>query len=150
VVDQEIIYDGKTITVYSKSVEFYATATSPPTIKETLDYLIEKHDMVTPGSDLLDKDVYDRLMEDTMSGFYVGESLVDGVRCHHLAFRGKEVDWQTWVQAGDKLLPWKYVITSKWITCSLQYILRISNWDISTDLPDKVFEFKPPKEWRSK
>ncbi len=145
VVDQEIFYDGKTVTLYGKKVNFYATAKAPPTVEAALDYLLEELGMLAPGADLLQKDAYDKLMKDVSSGFYVGVSFVDGVRCHHLAFRGKEVDWQIWIQAGNKHFPRKYVITSKWITGWPQYTLRISDWDVSSDLPDDLFTFKPPK-----
>ncbi len=38
---------------------------------------------------------------------------MNGIECHHLAFRAEKVDWQVWVQAGDTPLPMKYLIISK-------------------------------------
>ena len=35
------------------------------------------------------------------SGAYIGETFIDGVEVHQLAFRGANVDWQLWVMAGE-------------------------------------------------
>ena len=52
------------------------------------------------------------MLKEASSGFVVGPSVVGGVKSTHLAFRGAEVDWQIWIENGDKPLPRKYVITT--------------------------------------
>jgi len=145
IADQEFYYDGKTFTLYGKKVNYYSTIAAPPAIEEALDYAIASFNLPAPGVDLLYKNTYDELLEDAISGFYVGLTLVGGVQCHHLAFRGKEVDWQIWIQNGEKPLPVKYLITSKWITGAPQYTVVLSNWNLKPDLGDDLFIFKPPK-----
>ena len=66
--------------------------------------------------------------------------MIDGVDCHHLAFRNTEVDWQIWVAVGDKPLPKKYVITSRWITGAPQYSTTMS-WNLTPDSLDNIFTF---------
>ena len=86
------------------------------------------------------------LLEDVISGFYVGLGVVDGVRCHHLAFRGNEVDWQIWIEEGGKPLPKRFIITSKWMTGAPQSIVTLKNWNLSPRLKDEHFDFSPSKD----
>jgi hypothetical protein len=78
------------------------------------------------------------------SGRYIGVVVVNGVECHHLAYRAKEIDWQIWVQTGDKPLPLKYVITSKWMTAAPQFTLRLRDWNIEPKFAADIFTFTPP------
>ena len=69
--------------------------------------------IVLPGADLLLSRVYDELIAEVTDSKHVGQGVVDGVECEHLAFRTPEVDWQVWVKAASRPVPRKYVITSK-------------------------------------
>jgi hypothetical protein len=145
IVNQEFYYDGKTLTLYNPDQKYYATVPAPPTIDQAIDFARDYLDVYAPGSDLLYKNAYKVLMEDVVSGLYVGMSVVGGVKCHHLAFRGNEVDWQIWIQDGDKPLPKKFVITTKWMTGAPQFTVLIRNWDLSPKFSKDVFTFVPPE-----
>jgi hypothetical protein len=145
IVNQEFYYDGKTFTLYMNDVNYYATVEAAPTIEETIDFARESLDVYAPGGDLIYQNAYDVLTEDVVSGFYVGLSVIDGVKCHHLAFRGNEVDWQIWVEDGDKPLPKKFIITSKWMTGAPQFTLSVKSWNVSPKLTEDMFTFVPPK-----
>ena len=67
-------------------------------------------------------------------------------RVNHLAFRGAEVDWQIWIEDGDKPLSRKYVITSKLVTASPEFTVSFSRFNLSPRLTDKMFIFVPPKD----
>ena len=149
IVDQEFYYDGKTLTLYDKESNHYVTVEAPPTIDETIDFAREQLDLYAPGGDLIYKNTYSILTEDVISGSYIGLSVVGGIKCHHLAFRGNEVDWQIWIEAGDKPLPKKFIVTSKWITGAPQFILVIKSWDFSPRFTEDMFTFKPPKDAQS-
>ncbi len=144
--DQEFYFDGRTLTLYGKLVNYYATMTASETIDidSGLDYAREEVGVVMPGSDLVYHNPYQVLMEDVESGMYVGTSNIGGVEVHHLAFRGSEVDWQIWIENDDTPLPSKYVITSKWITGAPQFTAVFSDWDTSAQLKDALFTFSPP------
>ena len=145
IVNQEFYYDGNTLTLYHKDLNCYATVKAPPTIDETIDFARESLDVYAPGGDLIYKNAYSILTEDVLSGFYVGMSVVGGVKCHHLAFRGNEVDWQIWIGEGDKPLPKKFIVTSKWMTGAPQFTVVTKNWNLSPKLTDDFFTFVPPK-----
>lgn len=148
IVDQEFYFDGKTLTLYGKRVNYYATMTASETvdINTALDLAREEVGVIAPASDLVYQDAYQGLMEDVESGIYVGTSTIDGVEVHQLAFRGSEVDWQIWIEKGDKPLPRKYLITSKWIAGAPQFTAVFSDWDTSATLEDALFQFSPPPE----
>ena len=55
-------------------------------------------DIIGPGGDFIYMNSYAMLIQDVTSGFFVGKAIVGGVKCDHLAFRGKDVDWQIWIQ----------------------------------------------------
>jgi hypothetical protein len=145
IVNQEFYYDGKTLTLYNPDQKYYASVEAPPTLEKTLDYAREVLDVYAPGGDLLYKNAYEILTEDVVSGFYVGLSVVDGVKCNHLAFRGNEVDWQIWIEDGDKPLPKKFVITTKWMTGAPQFTVLVKSWNLSPKLTEDLFTFVPPK-----
>jgi hypothetical protein len=146
VVDQEFYYDGKTLTLYQKDHNYYATVEAPSTVDETIDFAREALDVYAPGGDLIYKNPYSILTEDVLSGFYVGMSVVRGIKCHHLAFRGNEVDWQIWIEDGDKPLPKKFIVTSKWMTGAPQFTVSIKSWNLSPKVTEDMFTFVPPKD----
>jgi hypothetical protein len=145
IVNQEFYYDGKTLTLYSMEQNCYASVEAPPSIEQMLDFARESLDLYAPGGDLLYKNAYDILTEDVTSGFYVGMSVVGGIKCHHLAFRGNEVDWQIWVEDGDNPLPKKFIVTSKWLTGAPQFTVVTKGWDLSPKVTEGMFTFVPPK-----
>ena len=85
------------------------------------------------------------MLKASSSGFVVGQSVVGGVRCIHLAFRGTEVDWQIWVEDGDKPLPRKFIITAKQVAGEPQFTVLLRSWDLAPKLTNREFGFAPPK-----
>ncbi len=144
--DQEIFYNGKTLTIFGRKKRLYAIAQVPPTLDSMFDYAISQLHLTAPGSDLFYTDVYGGLMGDVESGMYIGKNKVNGIMCHHLAYRGSEVDWQLWVEDGPCPIPRKYVITTKWVTGAPEYSMTILDFDSKTPIPGPIFIFKPPKD----
>jgi len=144
---QEMVYDGKSLTVFHRAggTPYYATASAPPTIEGALDFARQSLDVIAPAGDLLYADAYNILMEDVISGLYVGPSVVGGVRVHHLAFRGNQTDWQIWIDTGDKPFPRKLVITSKLTSGAPQFTVTTSDWNLAPKLAASQFRFNPPK-----
>ena len=145
IANQEFFYNGKTLTLYSPKENAYATTAAPPTLDETLDFAREKLDIIAPAAELLYKNAAERMLKESSSGFVVGPSVVGGVKCTHLAFRGAEVDWQIWIEDGDKPLPRKFILTSKKVAGEPQFTVLIRSWDITPKLTDQEFSFTPPK-----
>ncbi len=142
--DVEMFFDGKTLTVYGKNLNGYATLKASGSIDDLIDTL-RSRGWALPGADLLVGDIFKTMTAEAIESKHIGRGVINGVECEHLAFRGQDVDWQIWVEVGDKPIPRKLVITSKSVGGAPQYTLLINGWktDVATDRAD--FEFTPPQ-----
>ena len=61
----------------------------------------------------------------------------------HLAFHQQGVDWQLWVERGDRPLPRKLVITTLDEPSQPQHE-AVLTWDLSPAIDDSLFAFVPP------
>ncbi len=144
----QFYYDGKTATVFDRGQNTYAVVQVPGTIDAMLEDLHERFDTHQTLADYLFSDPYKGFTEHAQSGTYVGLHYVGKVKCHHLAFRQKLLDWQIWIDAGDQPLPRKFVITFKRQAGEPQYTALMHRWDANPKLSDDLFEFHPPKDVR--
>jgi hypothetical protein len=142
--DVEAIFDGQTLTLHGKGHQVYAPLEAPGTIDQAITQLRAETGLDAPAGDLFYADPYPGLMTDVMSGAYIGTAYVNGTECHHLAFRAAKVDWQIWIQTGDRPLPMKYVITSKWVTGAPEYAVRFRDWNTEPKIEAARFSFVPP------
>ena len=142
--DAEFIFDGKTLTLYGRNLNVYARIQVPGTIDNAIRAYELETGLPAPGADLLFADPYAVLSAGVENGVYVGTAYVNGVECHHLAFREAKVDWQLWIKTGDEPLPMKYVISTKWLTGAPQYELRLRDWNTSPTIKDEQFAFSAP------
>ena len=95
--------------------------------------------------DLIRKDTKNGLIGPQHSVIYLTDKArVDGVDCHHIAIRGPETDVQLWVQEGDKPVPRRFVLTSKWEGGSPRHSAHM-NWQTEMELDPGIFEFKAPE-----
>jgi hypothetical protein len=139
-----LFYDGRTFTLAGQEKGNYAVAAAPPNLDEAIDVARQKLGIEAPGADLLYSKPYDALMEDVVSGTYVGKVALDGVPCHHLAFRGNESDWQIWIEDGPRPLPRKLVITSKKVQGEPEFRVALSQWNLAPNFDPTTFRFTPP------
>jgi hypothetical protein len=145
VVALSLYYDGSHVTLWSPHKQYYASKAAPATLDEVLGFLEEELDMAAPAADLLYSDGGAELLKEATSGLYVGVSEVDGARCHHLAFRAEDVDWQIWIEDGERPLPRKYVITTRDVEGLPQFEVRLGDWEVAAAIPDEEFTFTPPE-----
>jgi hypothetical protein len=139
----EIFLDGKTLFLYGKSANAFLEL-SASTVEAAVD-AVHKLGFDAPGADFLSDKPLDPSTTDIVSGSHVGMSFVDGVEVHQLAFRGKDVDWQLWVTSGDKPLPLRYVVTTKSLAGSPQFILEMRKWNVAPQVDPARFTFLVPQ-----
>jgi hypothetical protein len=142
--DADFVYDGKTASIYGNNAKAYVQTEVVGTIDQMVDLIQARSGVAMPGTDLLLTNTYDVLMTNVVQSNHVGQGMIDGVECEHLAFRGADVDWQIWIESGAKPLPRKFVITSKGVTGAPQYTLRIRDWKTDAVVDADTFVFKPP------
>jgi len=143
--DVEFIFDGKTLILNSKSINAYLQIEGPKTIDEATRTVAFETGLDIPSAELLGADPYTDLVANMLSSNYRGTVYVNGIECHYMSFRTALVDWQLWVSAGDKPLPMKYVITSKWVTAAPQYSIRFQDWNSNPEIKAGQFSFSAPK-----
>jgi len=142
--DVEILFNGDTLTLYSKGKNIYFQVKSPGNIDHAIRTVETEAGLDAPGADLLLENTYASLTEGVTSGAYLGTVYVHGIECHYLTFRSPKVDWQLWVQTGKTPLPMKYIITTKWVTGAPQYSIRFRDWNIKTKISANQFTFTVP------
>jgi hypothetical protein len=144
--DVELVFDGKTLSLYGNNAKTYVQADMAGSVDQLIDRLQSTSGGAMPGTDLLLTNSFDELTANVIEARHIGQGVIDGVECEHLAFRGIDTDWQIWIESGARPIPRKYVITSKTLTGAPQYTLKIKDWksDVPTDAD--TFVFKPPAD----
>jgi hypothetical protein len=143
--DVEIVFDGKTVSALGKNINAYTQFEAAGSIDQLITKLRGMNLIVAPGADLLGSRIFDDLMADVIVAKHIGRGVIDGVECEHLAFRTMDIDWQLWVEVGDRPIPRKYVITSKGVSGAPQYTLRIKEWKADGPAVADAFVFTPPQ-----
>jgi hypothetical protein len=142
--DVELFFDGSTFTVSDRADNVYAQAAAPGTVDQLITKMRSDLGIEAPGADLLLSDIYDGLTADMVDAKHIGQGVVNGVTCEHLAFRDVETDWQIWIEIGPNPVPRKYVITSKSVTAAPQYTLLVTDWRADATVNSDLFAFKEP------
>jgi hypothetical protein len=117
---------------------------APGTIAETVKTVESRYGTEFPLADLLLEASGPGLVGDLTGAGYVGTSRVAGVDTDHYVYRTKDVDYQLWIQTGDKPLLRKVVITSKKEPNHPQFTATLT-WDLTPKTDDARFAFVEPQ-----
>jgi hypothetical protein len=144
----ELFFDGKTFSIQERDRNIFMQAEAAGSVDELVQRLRDEFQVDIPGADLLLSKPYDQLIEGVVDAKHVGQGVIDGVECEHLAFRTLDTDWQIWVEIGPRPIPRQYVITSKGVTAAPQYTLRIKSWQTDVAFGPDTFVFRAPPNAR--
>ena len=137
-------HDGL-LTVFNSENKLYAQASIPKELDAALEFALEELGVEAPLMDLIFQDVSIHLIGSDETILYLTDkSRIGGTDCHHLAIRGAESDVQLWVEEGDRPLPRKIMITSKWEGGSPRFIANLQ-WETDPKFEPGLFEFKAPE-----
>ena len=141
-VNRRFFYNGSRFVMYSPDDQAYvdtpATANLDRLIGGLLDAGVEM-----PLIDVIYQSFAGTLTDQVRGGVLVGESDINGVRCDHLAFRQANADWQLWVEKGDRPVPRKVVITTRYEVGDPQYQATMT-WNFKPAIDKATFSFTPP------
>lgn len=143
--DAEFTFDGKTLTLFGRKRSAYLQRPVAGTIDDAIHAWESETGLPATGADLLLTSSYSILSSGVEKSTYLGTAYVNGTECHHLTFRKDDVDLQLWVQVGEKPLPMKYVITTKWITGAPQFEVALRDWNTNPQIKDRTFTFAVPE-----
>ncbi len=142
-----IVLDGKPLSVYgaTNGSYFHDATRQPGDIDSSLEFLANQLGVPRQLRDFFSKDLTASLGSAVKSGYYVGESMISGVLCDHLALRGEKEDLQVWIARGDEPVPRRIVITYRELEGQPQFWAQFIEWDFSPELSDTTFTFSPPE-----
>ena len=143
--NKQFFYDGKSITLYDKSHNHYAVMEAPPSIDEAIDKAHREYGLRVALADLTGSNACALMTAGVKHALYVGEGIVRGVKCHHLAFDKKNIHWQIWIDAGEQTLPRKLIINEKRLPASPQWTAYFTEWNLSPQISESLFVFTPPQ-----
>lgn len=143
--NKEFFLDGKTLTLYDKPHNVYATMEVPVSIDAAMDKASKEYGVRVALADLTSENAYALATKGTKNALYVGQGVVHGVKCHHLAFDRDKIQWQIWIDAGEKPLIRKLLITQKKLPAEPQWTAYFADWNFSPQLTDNLFVFTPPE-----
>jgi len=143
--NEQLFYDGKTLSLYRPSDGTYASATAPGTIEKMIDFARETVGILLPAADLVYRDAFPLMMKDVTLAAVVGQTVIGGVKCDHLLFSRPGVDFQIWMAQGKQPLPCKYVVTETDTPTKLSITTFLSGWNTNATAQDAQFKFVPPK-----
>lgn len=138
-------YDGKMLSLAERSRNLHTRIKAPPTIDETLDMMEGLFKEPQPLADLYYSDL-SPLDQLALEADVVGDSLVNGRLCSHLAFRGKTVDWQIWVEQGATPFIRKLAISYREKAGKPQSVALLDLWEIPEKFSENLFEFNVPPD----
>jgi hypothetical protein len=141
---RELVYDGKTVTLYTPAQKYYSTVEYTDTIGKLIERLQERYGVELPLSDLFLWGTPLAPLDKIESAMNAGQDFIGDELCDHYAFRQGKADWQIWIAAGSKPLPRKLVITSRTDEARPQSV-HLIDWNLKPTFKDTVFKFAPPK-----
>ena len=141
---RQYYYDGRTLTIWAPRQAYYATVQAPPSIKEMLDVTATRLGLVIPFADLFEFGVNPELTQRLTSATVVGVEAIDDKTCTHYAYRQPDVDWEIWIETGDRPLPCMYRITDLRDPARPDYEARLT-WDLNPTITPETFTFVAPE-----
>jgi len=142
--ERELVYDGKTVTLYTPAQKYYSTVEFTGTIGELINRLEERYGVEFPLEDLFLFGTPAAPLDKIESAMNAGQDFVGDDLCDHYAFRQAKADWQIWITTGSRPLPRKVVITNRTDEARPQSVSLI-DWNLKPTFKDTVFKFTPPK-----
>jgi len=142
--DRELVYDGKTVTLYTPAQKYYSTVEFTDTIGKLIERLEERYGVELPLADFFLWGTPAATVDKIESAMNAGQDFVGDDLCDHYAFRQAKADWQIWITTGSRPLPRKVVITSRTDEARPQSVSLI-DWNLKPTFKDTVFKFTPPK-----
>lgn len=139
----EMAFDGSALTIVDLRGGGHATIDAPGTVDDLFALLHAGHGVSMPGADLLLSAPYEALIEGVTEAKYLGASVIGGRLCDHLAFREDEVDWQIWIESGDRPAPCRMIVTTKTMTAAPAYTLTVTSLRTDVAIAADAFVLTP-------
>lgn len=139
---RELVYNGKTLTLYTPSVGYYAQVPAPPTIRQTLALAADRYDVHPPLVDLFKWGEGEHDARSLTSARFVRADAVDGQPADEYAFTRKGVAYRIWIAQGARPVPLRVTVTGVNQPERLTFKADLA-WTTTTQFADNTFDFQP-------
>jgi hypothetical protein len=140
-------YDGKVMTLADTKSRKYVRFPVSGSVVEVFNRLEDDFGIELPlremflwGSEVSD-------VEPPYAARYIGDSMIGGDAVSHYAIRQTGLDWQIWLDKGDKPLPRKLVITANDEPSLPQFIAHFT-WNTAPNIASDAFSTAAPKDYQ--
>jgi hypothetical protein len=140
----DFLYDGTTAAAYAPGSQVYSVVKAPPTIDAMLPELEDVTGIKIASAPLLFSDPYAVLERGITRAFVAGPVTVRGVPCVHLAFQSPGVNWEIWIETGERALPQRLAVTYTDQDNFPRTLVEFSGWNLQPWIRDGSFVFHPP------
>jgi hypothetical protein len=139
--DRHVVYDGRTITVFSPTQKQYARIEAPGTLSTLVSTVESRVGFRMALAQLFTWDDQTRLLENAERASFSGEALVGGRKCAHYSYKKAGIAWEVFADA--KHLPCKLAFVDTRDAGLPGYTAELT-WVENAKLPDSTFVFTPP------
>lgn len=135
-------YNGTSLAYYSFENNTYATIDAPDNIVKAIDYVHDKYGVRFPAADFFYPSFTDDILTDFDQVLFLGEEVINGIEATTILASNDVQVAQIWIDKASNL-PLRFSIESTADTPEF-YEATFSNFRENPDLPDLMFESKPP------
>ena len=141
---REAWYDGSTLTLIDHLSKVYAQVEASGRVESMLLDVDERYGLELPLAPLLSTRIAGDFESKVQSSTYLGLHDAEGEPCHHVLYRGANVDLQVWVTTDDEPLLRKMLVTFWQIEGSPQQTLIFTEWNLKARAGRRAFKPKLP------
>jgi hypothetical protein len=138
-----LLFDGQALTAYKSTDNVYARVEYAGSVDSAIVYLVKDLQIRFPLARLWLSNLPEVIKQQAESVSYVEVNQLYEVPVDHLAVRTPDVDFQLWVDQGDKPLPRRVVITYRNDPGQPQFRADFFDWDLSPEIAADTFVLKP-------
>jgi hypothetical protein len=141
----DLLYDGKTVSLFLPAEKKYATISAQGDIGSALDAVTNRLGADFPLADFFTKAPDKSFLSGVVAGWQVGTANVGGIDCRHLFFTQQGgIDLELWVENNASSTPRRLIVTYRLLPGQPNFIAEFSDWNFDAKPADAVFAFTPP------
>jgi hypothetical protein len=141
----KLFYDGTNLSLINVAANKYTVIPVPGTIQGMLETAMGKLHLDFPLADFLTDAPNKAFLTGVTSGKLINTVTIDGTPCKHLYFdQPPGITLELWVEANERALPRRLIVTYTDLPDSPSFIAMFSDWNLSPNLTDADFQFTPP------
>lgn len=138
------LFDGHHISILNAEEGVFAQAPQPGILDDAIAYFVRDLRLRMPLALLLTTRLPESLPGRLRSIDYVERTEILGRPAHHIAGRAENVDFQFWIEDGERPWPLRVVITYVNSPGQPQFWANFAEWNTNPALAKSTFEFTPP------